>query len=82
MQWSGEAIIGFNAAEEYYETHPHSGTLQANAVDCVHAEQGGRVNNVIFDLVREGSHGSINIHRHGKCTYGICLLYTSDAADE
>ena len=50
MQWSGEGVIGFNAAGDYYDNHPLSGTAQSNAVACVH-HPGSEINNVIYELV-------------------------------
>lgn len=51
MEWSDEATIGYNAGGEYYSLHPLSGTLLANAVDCLHSNIGIRTNNIIYDLV-------------------------------
>ena len=50
MEWCGEATIGYNAGVEYHETHPLSGTLMANAVDCLHSDINVTVNNVIFNI--------------------------------
>ena len=52
IEWSDESIIGYNAGGEYNETHPLSGTLLANAVDCLHINTNVTVNNIIYDLVR------------------------------
>ena len=51
LEWSDEAIIGFNAAGDYTESHPLSGTIVVNAADCVHSNIDIRLNNVIYDLV-------------------------------
>ena len=51
MEWSDEATIGYNAGGEYTASHPLSGTLLANAVDCLHSNINVTVNNVIFKLV-------------------------------
>ena len=51
MEWSDEATIGFNAGGDLFENHPLSGSLEANAIDCVHVTQGSVLNNVIYDLV-------------------------------
>ena len=54
MEWSDEAVIGYNAGGEYntsYMIHPLSGTLQANAIDCVHVRANSSINNVAYDLV-------------------------------
>ena len=51
LEWSGEATIGYNAGGEYNASHPLSGTLLANAVDCLHNDINVAVNNVIFNLV-------------------------------
>ena len=51
IEWSDEAVIGYNAGGEYNTTHPLSGTLQANAIDCVHINANSTVNNVVYDLV-------------------------------
>ena len=50
MGWSGEGVIGFNAAGTHYDNHPLSGTLQSNLVACVHFPD-SLWNNVIYDLV-------------------------------
>ena len=51
MEWSDAATIGYNAGGEYNASHPLSGTLLANAVDCLHSNINVAVNNIIFDLV-------------------------------
>ena len=51
------ATIGFNAGGEYNASHPLSGTLLANAVDCLHININETVNNIIYDLVR----GELNV---------------------
>ncbi len=54
MEWSDYATIGFSGAG-IYSTHPLSGSLQANAIGCVHTEPDGKtgslINNIIYDLV-------------------------------
>ena len=52
LEWSDEAVIGYNAGGEYNATHPLSGTLLANAVDCLHSNINVTLNNIIYDLVR------------------------------
>ena len=49
LEWSDEATIGYNAGGEY-DSHPLSGTLLANAVDCLHSDINVTVNNVILKL--------------------------------
>ena len=51
MEWSDEATIGYNAGGEYNASHPLSGTLFANAIDCLHININETVNNIIYDLV-------------------------------
>ena len=51
MEWSDEATIGYNAGGEYNASHPLSGTLFANAIDCLHINVNETVNNIIYDLV-------------------------------
>ena len=51
MEWSDQATIGYNAGGEYNASHPLSGTLLANAVDCLHININETVNNIIYDLV-------------------------------
>ena len=50
MEWSDGATIGYNAGVEYHETHPLSGTITANAVDCLHSDINITVNNIIHNL--------------------------------
>ncbi len=50
MQWSGEATIGINAGESWYKSHPLSGSLHSNAIDCVHASINQSINNLVYDL--------------------------------
>ena len=52
LEWSDEAVIGYNAGGEYNATHPLSGTLLANAVDCLHSNINVTLNNIIYNLVR------------------------------
>jgi hypothetical protein len=54
LEWSDEATIGYNAGGEYHETHPLSGTLSANAVDCLHSDISITVNNIIFNIAFGG----------------------------
>ena len=42
-------MIGFNAAGDYHQTHPLSGTLSASDIGCQALPQ--TVNNVVYDLV-------------------------------
>ena len=51
MEWSDQSTIGYNAGGEYNASHPLSGTLLANAVDCLHSNINVIVNNIIYDLV-------------------------------
>lgn len=51
LEWSDESTIGYNAGGEYNSSHPLSGTLLANAVDCLHINVDITVNNIIYDLV-------------------------------
>ncbi len=52
LDWSNEATIGYNAASDYFENHPLSGTVQADSLDCVNVPVDGSVwNNVVYDLV-------------------------------
>lgn len=49
MNWSAGAVIGFNAAGDYYQNHPLSETLSASEIGCLALPQ--TVNNVVYDLV-------------------------------
>ena len=51
LEWSDEATIGYNAGGDYNASHPLSGTLFANSIDCLHSNINVTVNNIIFDLV-------------------------------
>lgn len=51
LDWSGHAVIGFNAAGDYFEYHPLSELSTSNLVACVHQWNGSEWNNVIYDLV-------------------------------
>ena len=57
MEWSDEATIGYNAGGEYNASHPLSGTLLANAIDCLHINMNETLNNIIYDLVP----GEVNV---------------------
>ena len=50
MEWSDEAIIGYNTGGEFHASHPLSGNLFANAIDCVHSNINITVNNVIYNI--------------------------------
>ncbi|CAI8033001.1 Low-density lipoprotein receptor-related protein 6, partial [Geodia barretti] len=49
LGWSEEAIVGYNAAGDYYMNHPLSGLYLTQSIACVHTDSVW--NNVIYDLV-------------------------------
>ena len=49
LGWSEEAIVGYNAAGDYYMNHPLSGLYLTQSIACVHNDSVW--NNVIYDLV-------------------------------
>ena len=51
LEWSDESTVGYNAAGDYTDTHPLSGTLYANALDCLHTNIDVSINNIVYDLV-------------------------------
>ena len=51
LNWAGDAIIGFNAAADFYENHYLSGLPVSNSIACVHSNSGSEWNNVIYNLV-------------------------------
>ena len=75
MEWSDEATIGYNAGGEYNASHPLSGTLLANAVDCLHSNINVTVNNIILNLVPGVS--TIGTAEPPVLTFGMLLWYNN-----
>ena len=39
LTWSGNATIGFNAGDYFFENHPVSGMLTADSVSCTNVSR-------------------------------------------
>ena len=48
MEWSGNAVIGWQASSSYYRNHPLSGTSNARQVACVNTAS--NYSTVLFKL--------------------------------
>ena len=49
MEWSGDAVIGFNAGGEVFQSHSLSGGPVSRLVGCVNLPE-SKWNNVVYDL--------------------------------
>ena len=49
MEWSGNAVIGWQASRSYYRNHPLSGTSDAKQVACLNTATSS-YNTVLFKL--------------------------------
>ena len=64
MEWSGNAVIGWQASSSYYRNHPLSGTSNARQVACLNT--GSSYNTVIFKLSstsKEYCKGYVSIYK-------------------
>ena len=48
MEWSGNAVIGWQASSSYYRNHPLSGTSNAKQIACL--DTASSYNTVLFKL--------------------------------
>ena len=51
MEWGSSAVIGFNAAGNYFENHNSSGVPTVSGIACLALPE--QVNNLVYDLVPE-----------------------------
>ena len=50
MEWGSSAVIGFNAAGNYFENHNSSGVPTVSGIACLALPE--QVNNLVYDLDR------------------------------
>ena len=78
MEWSGNAVIGFNAGGEIFHSHSLSGGVTSRLVGCVHMPE-SVWNNVMYDLTPVEAEGPTPIPPStiGECyaSYNIMSSY-------
>ena len=69
MEWSGNAVIGWQASSFYYRNHPLSGTSDAKQVACLNTTTSS-YNAVVFKLSSVSKLEPVHVTAY---MYSICL---------
>ena len=69
MEWSGNAVIGWQASRSYYRNHPLSGTSDAKQVACLNTTTSS-YNTVVFKLSSVSKLEPVHVTAY---MYSICL---------